>query len=82
MLEPSLACGLYVGTLLLAGMSGLFLCVWSRRSRNFQTAVVTTRSLAPDPSLKMIVDKPFVFALRDQKTGLVLFMGYVGTPPK
>jgi serine protease inhibitor len=46
------------------------------------TAVVTTRSLAPDPSLKMIVDKPFVFALRDQKTGLVLFMGYVGTPPK
>jgi serine protease inhibitor len=43
---------------------------------------VTTRSLAPDPSLKMIVDKPFVFALRDQKTGLVLFMGYVGTPPK
>jgi serine protease inhibitor len=46
------------------------------------TAVVTTRSLAPDPSLKMVVDKPFVFALRDQKTGLVLFMGYVGTPPK
>jgi serine protease inhibitor len=46
------------------------------------TAVVTTRSLAPDPGLKMVVDKPFVFALRDQKTGLVLFMGYVGTPPK
>jgi serine protease inhibitor len=46
------------------------------------TAVVTTRSLAPEPNLKMIVDKPFVFALRDQKTGLVLFMGYVGAPPK
>jgi serine protease inhibitor len=46
------------------------------------TAVVTTRSLAPDQNLKMIVDKPFVFALRDQKTGLILFMGYVGTPPK
>jgi serine protease inhibitor len=46
------------------------------------TAVVTTRSLAPDTHLKMVVDKPFVFALRDQKTGLVLFMGYVGTPPK
>jgi serine protease inhibitor len=28
----------------------------------------------------MIVDKPFMFALRDQKTGLVLFMGYVGAP--
>jgi serine protease inhibitor len=30
--------------------------------------------------VKMIVDKPFVFALRDQKTGLILFMGYVGNP--
>ena len=46
------------------------------------TAVVTTRSLAAEPNLKMVVDKPFVFALRDQKTGLILFMGYVGTPPK
>ena len=46
------------------------------------SAVVTTRSLAQGPSLKMIVDKPFVFALRDRKTGLILFMGYVGIPPK
>ena len=46
------------------------------------TAVVTTRSLALDPGLKMIVDKPFVFALRDQKSGLMLFMGYVGSPPR
>lgn len=46
------------------------------------TAVVTTCSLAPDPHLRMIVDKPFVFALRDQRTGLVLVMGYVGMPPK
>ena len=38
--KPSLACRLYIGTLLLAGMGGLFLCVMSRRSRNFQTAVV------------------------------------------
>ncbi|HEY2246330.1 MAG TPA: serpin family protein, partial [Bradyrhizobium sp.] len=44
------------------------------------TAVVTTRSLAPDDHVKMIVDKPFVFALRDRKTGLILFMGYVGAP--
>ena len=28
----------------------------------------------------MIVDKPFVLALRDQNTGLILFMGYVGNP--
>ena len=46
------------------------------------TAVVTTRSLAPDDHVRMIVDKPFVFALRDRKTGLILFMGYVGAPPK
>jgi serpin B len=46
------------------------------------TAVVTTRSLAPDDHVKMIVDKPFVFALRDRKTGLILFMGYVGAPPR
>jgi len=43
---------------------------------------VTTRSLAPDDHVRMIVDKPFVFALRDRKTGLILFMGYVGAPPK
>src|ERR1700760_3841833 len=46
------------------------------------TAVVTTRSLAPDDHVKMVVDKPFVFALRGPKTGLILFMGYVGAPPK
>jgi serine protease inhibitor len=46
------------------------------------SAVVTTRSLALDPGLKMIVDKPFVFALRDRKSGLILFMGYVGSPPR
>jgi len=46
------------------------------------TAAVTTRSLAPGMHLRMVLDKPFVFALRDQKTGLILFMGYVGAPPK
>jgi serpin B len=44
------------------------------------TAVVTTRSLGPNDHVKMVVDKPFMFALRDQKTGLVLFTGYVGAP--
>jgi len=47
------------------------------------TAVMTTRGikLATD-HIKMVVDKPFVFALRDEKTGFILFMGYVGVPPK
>ncbi len=44
------------------------------------TAVVTTRSLPMPAPIKMTVDKPFIFALRDQKAGLILFMGYVGTP--
>jgi serpin B len=44
------------------------------------TAVVTTRSLGSHDHVRMIVDKPFMFALRDQKTGLVLFTGYVGAP--
>jgi len=44
------------------------------------TAVVTTRSLGPHEHVRMIVDKPFMFALRDQKTGLILFTGYVGAP--
>jgi serine protease inhibitor len=44
------------------------------------TAVVTMRSLGPHDHIRMIVDKPFMFALRDQKTGLILFTGYVGAP--
>lgn len=46
------------------------------------TAVMTTRGLGTPDHIRMIVDKPFVFALRDDKTGLILFMGYVGAPPK
>ena len=46
------------------------------------TAVLTTRSLGVPAQVKMTVDKPFVFALRDQNSGLILFMGYVGAPKK
>jgi len=44
------------------------------------TAVVATRSLGTMGHFRMIIDKPFMFALRDQKTGLILFMGYVNAP--
>jgi hypothetical protein len=47
------------------------------------TAVMASRSIAPpDPLIRMVVDKPFLFALRDQRTGLILFMGYVASPQK
>jgi serine protease inhibitor len=41
------------------------------------SAVVTSRGVALD-YVKMMVDKPFLFALRDADTGLVLLTGYVG----
>jgi serine protease inhibitor len=43
------------------------------------TAVTTTRAIATD-YVKMLVDKPFVFALRDAASGLVLLTGYVANP--
>jgi serine protease inhibitor len=46
------------------------------------TAVVTTRSLAASDPIKLVVDKPFMFALRDQKSGLLLFTGFIGAPPE
>jgi serpin B len=46
------------------------------------TAIMGTRSLESDDGIHMTVDKPFIFALRDRSTGLVLVAGYVGHPPK
>ena len=40
------------------------------------TAVTTDRSL-DDRFVKMVVDKPFLFALRDRTTRLILLAGYV-----
>jgi serine protease inhibitor len=43
------------------------------------TAVVATRSML-SPGRHVSFDKPFVFALRDRTTGMVLLSGYVGSP--
>ena len=46
------------------------------------TAVMGMRSLSVGDDIDMIVDKPFIFALRDDVTGLILLAGYVGHSPK
>lgn len=43
------------------------------------TAVTATRALSSD-TIRMVVDKPFIFALRDDKRGLILLVGYFGVP--
>jgi serine protease inhibitor len=43
------------------------------------TAVMVERGGTAD-YVRMVVDKPFVFALRDSATGLILAAGYVGQP--
>jgi serine protease inhibitor len=46
------------------------------------TAVASTRVLGADDGIHMVVDKPFIYALRDKVTGLILIAGYAGQPPK
>jgi serpin B len=46
------------------------------------TAVVTTRGFPDEPKVHMTVDKPFIYALRDRQTGLVVIAGYVGRAPQ
>lgn len=41
---------------------------------------LSTRSASGPPQLRMIVDEPFLFAIRDIETGLVLFLGKVDHP--
>lgn len=43
-------------------------------------AVIKTRSLSPTNEIDMIVDKPFLFAIRDNLTKSVLFLARVDNP--
>lgn len=45
------------------------------------TAVVTVESVRRrDEPETLVLDRPFIFALRDRQTGLVLMSGYIGKP--
>jgi serine protease inhibitor len=46
------------------------------------TSASMSRSLEADDAIHMVVDKPFIYALRDSVTGLILAAGYVGQGPK
>jgi serpin B len=44
------------------------------------TAIGMATTSAPPPPFSMKVDRPFFFAIRDNKTGVILFMGSVTNP--
>jgi serpin B len=46
------------------------------------TAVVIRATAAPEPQepVELLVNRPFVFAIRDNPTGAVLFVGHIGDP--
>ena len=44
------------------------------------TAVVMTAGMAPGSPVSLRVDRPFIFALRDTRTGAILFLGRIADP--
>ena len=45
------------------------------------TAIGVARVASESP-LHMVVDKPFIYALRDSQSGLIVIAGYVGNAPR
>ena len=41
---------------------------------------MATASAPTQPPETLSLDRPFIFALRDRQTGLVLISGYIGKP--
>ncbi len=44
------------------------------------TAVVFDRTAAPEDPPRFVADRPFIFLIRDTRTGLILFMGRIVDP--
>jgi serine protease inhibitor len=44
------------------------------------TAAVFATRARPVEEMAIVIDKPFLFALRDRDTGLILMSGYMGRP--
>ena len=62
----------------------VFLAVNEQGTEAAAATAITTRTASIRvklPEDKLVVDKPFIFALRDKVSGLVLVSGYVGGIP-
>jgi serpin B len=42
--------------------------------------VMETASLKPREPERLVIDRPFIFALRDRESGLILMSGYIAKP--